>query len=112
LKDLAELVQKGEFFKKPKADQGSVRDNYDRWKAANTLTGVLDDHEKPLLVKYPRTKVTDQGDSVCNVLVQISLRKSGVRTQRRTGLFRSPPAPGLREKAILLGNDVTDPYYL
>jgi hypothetical protein len=53
LKDLAEFVQQAGFFEKPKDGQGSVRDNYDRWKAAKTLKGVLDDHEKPLLVKYP-----------------------------------------------------------
>ena len=60
LKDLAEIVQKGKFFEQPKNDQGSVRDNYDRWKAAGTLKGVLDDHEKPLLVKYPHfTAIAD-----------------------------------------------------
>jgi hypothetical protein len=56
LKDLASIVIAGKFFDQPKKDerkdQGSVRDNYDRWKRDNTLKGQLDDHERPLLVQY------------------------------------------------------------
>lgn len=60
LKDLADIVQNGKFFEKPKDNQGSVRDNYDHWKADKTLKGKLDDHERPLLVKYPYfTAITD-----------------------------------------------------
>ena len=51
LGDLARAALTCQFFH-GNTDTGQ-RKNYDRWKRANTLKGQLDDHEKPLLVRYP-----------------------------------------------------------
>ena len=74
LRDLAQTALRNRFFH-GNTDTGQ-RKNYDKWKAATTLKGQLDDHERPLLVQYPY--LIDMVDGFGRLLPYLALVYEGM----------------------------------